>query len=297
MKIYLDIMYSDFWADPHQPEHPRRLAGTGPGAAHRDGPVVHAQVIAAFARRARQWTWCRSGTRSGTGSCGPPARSTALTAVAGPTSRSCSRRASRGPRPGNPRGHQLLIMMHYDQGADFTDSSAFYSQLESYGVPFGVIGLSYYPVLRSRRSRSSRRTWTGSRASSASPSWRPRPSTRGRSPTATTRPATARVTSPGRPARSSRLPGDAGWPAVLRDRRAVDPRAGPWRAGDGAVLLGARLDPRCALGAGCGHRVAQCQHDPVQLRGQALPSINIFRNPAPVCERQSPDSIPCVTGG
>jgi arabinogalactan endo-1,4-beta-galactosidase len=31
--------------------------------------------------------------------------------------------------------------------------------------------------------------------------------------------------------------------------------------------------------------------------GQALPSINIFRNPAQACERQNPGSIPCVTGG
>jgi arabinogalactan endo-1,4-beta-galactosidase len=38
-------------------------------------------------------------------------------------------------------------MMHCDQGADVTESSAFYANLESYGVPFDVIGLSYYPVL------------------------------------------------------------------------------------------------------------------------------------------------------
>ena len=31
--------------------------------------------------------------------------------------------------------------------------------------------------------------------------------------------------------------------------------------------------------------------------GQALPSINIFRNPAQVCERESPGTTPCVIGG
>ena len=35
-------------------------------------------------------------------------------------------------------------MIHYDQGGV---SSAFCSELESYGVPFDVIGLSCYPVL------------------------------------------------------------------------------------------------------------------------------------------------------
>lgn len=52
-----------------------------------------------------------------------------------------------GARAGNPAGRKPLIMMHYDQGADFTDSSAFYSTLEQYAVPFDVTGLSYYPVL------------------------------------------------------------------------------------------------------------------------------------------------------
>ena len=47
-----------------------------------------------------------------------------------------------GAEAGNPAGHKLLVMMHYDQGGDNTLSSAFYSQLTSHGVPFDVIGLS-----------------------------------------------------------------------------------------------------------------------------------------------------------
>lgn len=33
------------------------------------------------------------------------------------------------------------------------------------------------------------------------------------------------------------------------------------------------------------------------FEGAALPSINIFRNPAAVCEREAPGSVPCVIGG
>jgi arabinogalactan endo-1,4-beta-galactosidase len=33
------------------------------------------------------------------------------------------------------------------------------------------------------------------------------------------------------------------------------------------------------------------------FEGAALPSINIFRNPAAVCELQAPGSVPCVIGG
>jgi arabinogalactan endo-1,4-beta-galactosidase len=48
-------------------------------------------------------------------------------------------------RAGHPAGHQLLVMMHYDQGGNNALSSAFYSELTSHDVPFDVIGLSYYP--------------------------------------------------------------------------------------------------------------------------------------------------------
>ncbi|MBO0771515.1 MAG: glycosyl hydrolase 53 family protein, partial [Actinobacteria bacterium] len=50
-----------------------------------------------------------------------------------------------GVRAGNPPGHRLQVMMHYDQGGDNKLSQAFFQALTSRGVPFDVIGLSYYP--------------------------------------------------------------------------------------------------------------------------------------------------------
>jgi arabinogalactan endo-1,4-beta-galactosidase len=50
-----------------------------------------------------------------------------------------------GAEAGNPPGHRLQIMMHFDQGGDNAKSQEFYSNLVSRGVPFDVIGLSYYP--------------------------------------------------------------------------------------------------------------------------------------------------------
>ena len=41
-----------------------------------------------------------------------------------------------GAMAGNPAGHKLLVLMHYDQGGDKALSSAFYAQLTSHGVPF-----------------------------------------------------------------------------------------------------------------------------------------------------------------
>jgi arabinogalactan endo-1,4-beta-galactosidase len=50
-----------------------------------------------------------------------------------------------GARAANPSGHRLLIMLHFDQGGDNADSRTFYDHMVDAGVPFNVIGLSYYP--------------------------------------------------------------------------------------------------------------------------------------------------------
>ena len=49
-----------------------------------------------------------------------------------------------GARAGNPRGHDLLIMLHFDQGGDNQASRRFFDHVVADGVPFDVIGLSYY---------------------------------------------------------------------------------------------------------------------------------------------------------
>jgi arabinogalactan endo-1,4-beta-galactosidase len=49
-----------------------------------------------------------------------------------------------GARAGNPRGHKLRVMLHYDQGGDNAGSRAFFDHIRAQGVPYDVIGLSYY---------------------------------------------------------------------------------------------------------------------------------------------------------
>ncbi|MGH7576852.1 MAG: glycosyl hydrolase 53 family protein [Longimicrobiales bacterium] len=38
-----------------------------------------------------------------------------------------------------------LIMLHYDQGADTKGAKRFYDTFNGYGIPYDIIGLSYYP--------------------------------------------------------------------------------------------------------------------------------------------------------
>ncbi len=45
------------------------------------------------------------------------------------------------------RGQEMrpLIMIHYDNGADTKGNREFYERIESYGIQYDIIGLSYYP--------------------------------------------------------------------------------------------------------------------------------------------------------
>jgi arabinogalactan endo-1,4-beta-galactosidase len=50
-----------------------------------------------------------------------------------------------GARAANPPHHPLLVMLHFDEGGNNAGSVRFYDHMVQGGVPFDVIGLSYYP--------------------------------------------------------------------------------------------------------------------------------------------------------
>src|SRR6185437_1461780 len=146
MKIYLDIMYSDFWADPQHQDIPAAWAGQDLGQLTATVRSYTQQVVAAFAKQ---------GTPVDLTSIGNEIRNGILWPVGEVNCTDCGgwdnlaqllKAGVAGAEAGNPAGHKLLIMMHYDQGGDQALSSAFYSQLTAHGVPFDVIGLSYYPL-------------------------------------------------------------------------------------------------------------------------------------------------------
>jgi arabinogalactan endo-1,4-beta-galactosidase len=46
---------------------------------------------------------------------------------------------------GRGRAPRPLIMVHYDNGADAAGNRAFFDRFNGYGIPYDIIGLSYYP--------------------------------------------------------------------------------------------------------------------------------------------------------
>jgi arabinogalactan endo-1,4-beta-galactosidase len=145
MKLYLDIMYSDFWADPQHQDIPTAWQGQDLSQLTQTVRSYTRQVIAAFAEQRTPVDLVAIGNEIRNGILWPvgqvnPAAGTGYDALA-----TLLKAGVAGAQAGNPDGHRLLVMMHYDQGGNNQLSSAFYQNLVSRGVPFDVMGLSFYP--------------------------------------------------------------------------------------------------------------------------------------------------------
>jgi arabinogalactan endo-1,4-beta-galactosidase len=298
MKIYLDIMYSDFWADPTKQNIPAAWAGQDLTQLTATVQSYTQQVISTFAQQ---------GTPVDMVSIGNEIRNGILWPIGEINCTSCGGWAGftqllkagvAGAQAGNPAGHKLLIMMHYDQGASFSLSSAFYSQLVSDDVPFDVIGLSYYPVLSEPAISGLRANVDGLATTFGKPvviaeTQYPWTLANGNSPLGDSTGDFAWETSqldPGYPA----TPG--GQLSFVTDELSILAEA-PHGLGMGLFYWAPDWIPGVGWEPGAGIGSPNVNMTLFNFEGQALPSVNIFQNPAAVCERESPGTVPCVIGG
>jgi arabinogalactan endo-1,4-beta-galactosidase len=148
MRIYLDIMYSDFWADPQHQNIPASWQGQDLDQLTATVQSYTSSAISAFAAQGTPVDMVSIGNEIRNGILWPigELNCPAGTTCGGwPALAQLLKAGVAGAQQANPAGHRLLILMHYDQGGDVTDSQAFFAQLEAEDVPFDVIGLSYYP--------------------------------------------------------------------------------------------------------------------------------------------------------
>jgi len=301
MKIYLDIMYSDFWADPTKQNIPAAWAGEDLAQLTATVKSYTEQVISAFAAQGTPVDMVSIGNEIRNGILWPIGE---INCAAGSDCGGWAdftqllKAGVAGAEAANPPGHQLAIMMHYDLGADFTDSSAFYSTLESYGVPFDVIGLSYYPVLSEPSISSLKANVDGLATEFRKPiviaeTQYPWTLANGNSPLGDSTGDFAWETSqiePGYPA----TPG--GQLSFVTDELSILATA-PDGLGAGLFYWAPDWIPGVPWEPGAGIGSPNVNMTLFNFDGAALPSINIFRNPAQVCEREAPGSVPCVIGG
>ena len=298
MKIYLDIMYSDFWADPTKQNIPAAWAGQDLAQLTATVQSYTQQVISAFAQQGTPVDMVSIGNEIRNGILWPIGEINCTDCGGWGNFTQLLKAGVAGAQAGNPAGHKLLIMMHYDQGANFALSSAFYSELESYAVPFDVIGLSYYPVLSEPAISGLRANVDGLATEFGKPiviaeTQYPWTLANGNSPLGDSTGDFAWETSqiePGYPA----TPG--GQLSFVTDELSILANA-PDGLGAGLFYWAPDWIPGVPWEPGAGLGSPNVNMTLFNFQGQALPSINIFGNPAAVCERANPGIEPCVIGG
>jgi arabinogalactan endo-1,4-beta-galactosidase len=301
MKIYLDVMYSDFWADPQHQDIPAAWQGQNLDQLTATVRSYTQQAITAFAKQGTPVDMVSVGNEIRNGMLWPagelncPSTQTDCGGLAGLAQ--LLKAGVAGARAGNPAQHRLLVMMHYDQGGDNALSSAFYSLLEASGVPFDVIGLSYYPffhgTLSAMRSNVDKLATQFGKPIVIAETQYPWTLANGNSP-------------PGDSTgdfvwQSSQLSG--GYPAspggqlsFVTDELSILAQV-PDGLGAGLFYWAPDWIPGVPWEPGAGVGSPNVNLTLFNFEGQALPSIGIFGNPATVCEDATPGVSPCVLGG
>jgi arabinogalactan endo-1,4-beta-galactosidase len=297
MKIYLDIMYSDFWADPQHQNIPAAWQGQDLGQLTSTVRSYTQQVISAFASQGTPVDMVAIGNEIRNGILWPIGQINYTTNTGWSNLGDLLKAGVAGAEAGNPSDHKLLVMMHYDQGGNSALSAAFFGELESLGVPFDVIGLSYYPFFHGTISAmranvdslavqfrkpiviaETQYAWTLANGNSPLGDstgdfvWQPS------------------QLSPGYPA----SPG--GQLSFVTDELSVLAQV-PDGLGAGLFYWAPDWIPGVPWEPGAGIGSPNVNLTLFDFGGAALPSINIFKSPADACERHSPGSFPCVVGG
>ena len=145
MKIYLDFHYADFWADPQHQDTPAAWVGQDLPQLTRTVRNYSRDVIAAFAAQGTPVDLVSIGNEIRNGILWPTGQIEWGVNERWAALGDLLKAGVAGARDGNPRKHDLRVMLHFDQGGDNAGSRYFFDHLVAERVPFDVIGLSYYP--------------------------------------------------------------------------------------------------------------------------------------------------------
>jgi arabinogalactan endo-1,4-beta-galactosidase len=297
MKIYLDIQYSDFWADPNKQNIPAAWAGQDLAQLTATVKSYTQQVISAFAQQGTPVDLVSIGNEIRNGILWPVGEINYTTNTGWDNLATLLKAGVAGANAGNPPGHQLQIMLHYDQGGNNTLSQAFYQQLVSRGVPFDVIGLSYYPFFHGHISAmranvdalatqfhkkiviaETQYAWTLANGNS------PIGDSTGDFVWQTSQLEPGYPFSPG------------GQLSFVTDELSILAQV-PDGLGAGLFYWAPDWIPGVPWEPGTGIGSPNVNLTLFDFQGAALPSIGIFQNPATVCESYDPYNTPCVIGG
>ncbi len=287
MKIYLDIHYSDFWADPQHQDTPAAWQGQDLPTLARTVQDYTREVIAAFAKQGTPVDMVSIGNEIRNGMLWPVGQLDWTADTGWDNLATLLKAGAAGARAANPPHHQLRVMLHFDQGGNYADSTRFFDNLISRGVDFDVIGLSYYtfwhgPVTALRSNMNALATSFGKDIVIAEMQyvW-----TLANGDTTGNFVWQASQFEPG-------YPGSAGGQLSLASDLLSILAQVPGRHGKGFFYWSPEWVPGVGWEPGAG-----TPNDNLTLydfQGRTLPSIGIFEDPVAVCQRYDRYGVPCV---
>ncbi|WP_083516097.1 glycosyl hydrolase 53 family protein [Alicyclobacillus sendaiensis] len=146
LRIFLDIHYSDFWADPSKQYIPKAWANESFSQLETTVENYTKEVLSSFAKQGTPVDMVSIGNEITDGFLWPYGQIYLSNGTQNWTGfTDLLKAAIKGAEQGNPSGHKLLIMLHTDRGGDNAGEEYFLDHVLQYGVRFDVIGLSYYP--------------------------------------------------------------------------------------------------------------------------------------------------------
>ena len=145
--LLLDLHYSDTWADPGHQLTPAAWAALGLDSLEAEVERYTADVMARLRQVGVVPEIVQVGNEVDDGMLWPLGRiSTAPDTVIGWQQFTRLLKAGiRGVRGGLLPGDSVRVLLHYSQGGSTGGTRWFFDHIEAYGVPYDLIGLSYYP--------------------------------------------------------------------------------------------------------------------------------------------------------
>lgn len=141
MKFLLDYHYADSWADPGKQPLPAAWVGLSYEVLEDSVFEYTKKTIKTFRNAGVMPEMVQIGNEIRNGMMWPAGKLPEnWDAFAG-----LIKAGINGVDAGRGQEMRPLIMIHYDNGADAKGNRAFYKKIESYGISYDIIGLSYYP--------------------------------------------------------------------------------------------------------------------------------------------------------
>ena len=287
MKVYLDIHYSDFWADPQHEDTPAAWQGQDLPTLANTVRGYTRDVLTAFAQQGTPVDMVSIGNEIRNGMLWPVGQVNWTADTGWDNLATLLKAGIDGARSANPKNHQLRVMIHFDEGGNNADSTRFFGNLIDRGVDFDVIGLSYYtffhgPVASFRDNVDQLATRFGKDivVAESQSAW-----TLANGDTTGNFVWQASQVEGGYPASAG------GQLSLANDVLSILAQV-PGGHGKGFFYWEPEWVPGVGWEPGAG-----APNDNLTLydfQGRALPSIGLFENPVAVCQRYDAHGVPCV---